>query len=205
MIPDLLKTFPELKKDITNNRLTSVWTRDWMGFKSSPYWAAKFYYLAEEFFRGDESDSNNPLFWNNVKLNLLGNPDYNPAYPNVIKLNSLQNLLAGDIKAYVDDLRTMGHTMEQAWAIARQVAARLQYLGIQDAPRKRRVDNGPWAGAVYLTHDGAIRKTVTEKKWEKGRQYIQDLHNEITVKSPEEVTFNYKNLNKFEFFCVILR
>ena len=58
----------------------------------------------------------------------------------------------------------MGYTMEQAWAIARRMAARLQYLGIQDAPRKRRVDNGPWAGTVYLTHDGAIRKTVTEKK-----------------------------------------
>ena len=125
MIPDLLKIFPELKHKVINNRLTAIWTRDWMGFKSSPYWAAKYYYLAEEFVRGDDQDLENPLFWDKVSLNLLGNPDYNPAYPNVIKLNSIEYLLAGDIKAYVDDIRTMGHTMEQAWAIARRVAARL--------------------------------------------------------------------------------
>ena len=134
-----------------------------MGFKSSPFWVAKFYYLAEEFVRDQEQDPNNPLFWDKVSLNLLGSSDYNPAYPNVAKLNSLKNLMAGDIKAYVDDLRTMGYTMEQAWAIARRVAARLQHLGIHDAPRKRRVDNGPWAGSVYLTSEGWIRKTVTEK------------------------------------------
>ena len=201
MIPDLLKTFPELQSEIHDKRLTSVWTRDWMGFKSSPYWVAKFYYLAEEFIRGDESDTTNPLYWNEIKLNLLGNLDYNPAYPNVIKFNSFQKLLAGDIKAYVDDLRTMGNAMEQAWAIARCVAARLQYLGIQDAPRKRRVHNGPWAGTVYLTHDGGIRKTVTEKKWEKGRNYIQELVLETTSNQLENITFNYKRL---EVICGFL-
>ena len=173
-----------------------------MGFESSPYWAAKYYYSTKEFVRGNESDPNNPLFWDQVKLNLLGNADYNPSYPNVMKLNSLKKLISGDIKAYVDDLRTMGITMEHAWGIARQVAARLQYLGIQAAPRKRRVDSGPWAGAIYLTNDGTIRKTVTEKKWDKGRNYILELDAETKTLGLDNVTFDYKRLEVIRgFLC----
>ena len=204
MIPDLVKIFPDIKHHIQNQRLTAVWTRDWMGFKSSPFWAAKFYYLAEEFLRGQELDPNNSLFWDKVSLNLLDNPNYNPAYPNVIKLNSLKILLAGDIKAYVDDLRTMGYIMEQAWAIARRVASRLQYIGIQDAPRKRRVDNGPWAGSVYLTSEGCIRKNVTEKKWLKAQRYIQNLTAEITQTGKELIEFDYKRLEIIRVWICIL-
>ena len=173
-----------------------------MGFNSSPYWAARFYYLAEEFIRGDEKDPNNPLFWDSVSLNLLGNPGHNAAYPNVIKLNSIQNLVAGDLKAYVDDLRTMGYTMEQAWAIAHRVASRLQYLGIQDAPRKRRVDNGPWAGTVYSTSDGTIQKTVTAKKWFKGKNYIDELYSETQQVGADKIQFDYKRLESIRgFLC----
>ena len=202
LIKDLIKIFPDLKSKVKQNRLTAVWTRDWMGFKSSPYWAARFYYLAEEFIRGDETDPNNPLFWDSLSLNLLGDPGYNAAYPNVIKLNSIQNLLAGDIKAYVDDLRTTGHTMEQSWEVARQVASRFQYLGIQDAPRKRRVDNGPCAGTIYSTSNGTIQKTVSEKKWSKGKNYIDELHFETQQVGADTIQFDYKRLESIRgFLC----
>ena len=58
--------------------------------------------------------------------------------------------IAGDIIADVDDLRAIGFSMEQAWLIARRVGSYLQYLGIQDAARKRRLDEGPWAGEYIL-------------------------------------------------------
>jgi hypothetical protein len=37
------------------------WTRCWMGLKPSPFMAVRFYYLAEEFARGNRKDKNNAL------------------------------------------------------------------------------------------------------------------------------------------------
>jgi hypothetical protein len=61
-------------------------------------------------------------------------------------------MFAGDIVAFVDDLRISGATEEQAWAIAMCVASILQYLGVQDAPLKRRPLfrlTGAWAGTMF--------------------------------------------------------
>ena len=85
-----------------------------MGNRPSPFWAIRAYYIAEEFARGNEDDVSNELYWDSLKLNLIGNEDYNPRLPNVYKWNSLLNLIAGDIKAYVDDLRAIGHSLEHA-------------------------------------------------------------------------------------------
>ena len=136
-----------------------------MGFKPSPEWACRFYYLAEEFIRGNELDENNPFYWDKIVLNVLGHPKFNPSLPNVIKLNSKTNRIAGDLRAYVDDLRVVGYSLEHAWEISRRIASMIQYLGIQDAPRKRRIDNGPWAGSIFLTTDHLVQKTVAKAKW----------------------------------------
>ena len=55
------------------------------------------------------------------------------------------------------------------------IASRLQFLGIQDAARKRRIDQGPWAGAIYICNEKCIQKTVTTEKWNKARAYIIDI------------------------------
>jgi hypothetical protein len=71
----------------------------------------------------------------------------------------------------VDDLRSSGRAKAESWQISRQVASRLQYLGIQDAPMKRRppVRNpGAWAGATFSTSEGKITQTVSQAKWDKG-------------------------------------
>ena len=68
-----------------DKRITVVWTRLWFGLRSSPEGASTFYYLAEEFIRGNHKEANNPLRWDVVILNLIGNSDYNPAYPQVYK------------------------------------------------------------------------------------------------------------------------
>jgi hypothetical protein len=114
------------------------WTRCWMGLKPSPFMAVRFYYLAAEFGRGNRQEKKNPLRWDFIRLNLPGNPAYDPALPRVMKQDAVTRKIAGDIVAFVDDLRTPGCSIEQAWAIAHQMVSRLQYLGLQDAPRKRR-------------------------------------------------------------------
>ena len=103
--------------------MTSVWTRVWFGSRQSPEVACTFYYLAEEFIRGNQQESGNPLRWDEIVLNLIGSKDYNPTYPNVYKWDSRMKRIAGDLIAYVDDLRALGFSMEEVWKIARRVAA----------------------------------------------------------------------------------
>ena len=183
-----------------NGKLLATWNRTWMGFRPSPEWACRFYYLAEEFVRGNEKDIKNPLYWKSIILNLIGSESYNPSLPSVYKWNDLVENIAGEIKAYVDDLRVIGLTWEHAWAIARLVASRLQFLGIQDAPRKRRTDNGAWAGTIYHTTPNLIQTTVSVEKWLKGKAYIELLNNEI--RDNPEVEFEFKLLEQMRgYFC----
>ena len=107
--------------------LLGVWKRCWMVNRPSPFWSIQAYYIAEEFIRGNENDSSNVFYWDSVKLNLIGNKDYDPRLPIVYKWNSVLNLISGDVKAYVDDLRAVGYNLEHSWNIARQISARIQY------------------------------------------------------------------------------
>ena len=84
-----------------------------------------------------------------------------------MKWDKLLMKIAGDILAFVDNLRASGYLVEAAWAVARQVATRLQYLGIQGAPQKRRPLSqtpGAWAGAVFSTKDSQVDKWVLQAK-----------------------------------------
>ena len=89
-----------------------------MGWTFSPYSAVKYYYLAEEFIRGNPHDESRPMGWSEVKLNLPGDETYDPTLPLVMKWNTLFNNIAGDIKAFVDDLRASGYSEEHAWQVA---------------------------------------------------------------------------------------
>jgi len=150
--------------------------------------------------RGNEEEELNPLYWKKVVLNLMGNENFNPSLPSVFKWDDIAENIVGEVKAYVDDLRTIGRTLEHAWSIARLVASRLQYLGIQDAPRKRCLDNGPWAGTVYNTTTSKIQTTVTLLKWQKGRNYINLIEQEL-MDNPDG-TFNFKMLERIRgFLC----
>ena len=184
-------------------RFWVYWTRCWMGSKPSPYFAIRFYYLAEEFARGFHADPKNHLRWDVVKLNLPGDPSFDPTRPRVMKWDSSSQKIAGDILAFVDDLRASGATLEEAWQVARQVASRLQYLGIQDAPRKRRPSSltpGAWAGAILATEGGKVSKSVTKEKWSKAKLMIQELLDEIT--SDPLALLSFKRLEQVRgFLC----
>lgn len=183
------------------DELVGIWLRTWMGLRNSPEWAARFYYLMEEFVRGDESSRKNPLSWDTVKLNIIGQPGYNPSLPHVIKWKSWLNRPAGDSVSFVDDLRTSGYNLEESWAIARRLASRIQYMGSQDAPRKRRIDeDGPWTGTIFNTRNGKITKTVSEVKWKKGKDYILFLVD--TLHDQPKAKLDYKLLEKMRgYFC----
>ena len=125
---------------------------------------------------------------------------FHPSLPNVMKWDERRNRIAGDLRAYVDDLRAIGWSLEHAWQIARRVASRLQYLGIQDAARKRRVDNGPWAGSMFIASESIVQKTVTQEKWDKGKVYILDLCN--LLENNPSALLPYKHLEKVRgFLC----
>jgi hypothetical protein len=106
----------------------------------------------------------NPLRWEKVRLNLPGNPTYDPTLPRLMKWDKGVDNIAGDIIGFVDDLRSSSRAKEESWQISRQVASRLQYLGIQDTPMKRRTpvqNHGAWAGAIFSTSEGKITQTVS--------------------------------------------
>ena len=91
-------------------------------------------------------------------------------------MDSRFNRVAGDLRTYVDDVRAIGITKDHAWRIARWIATRIQFLGSQDSSRKRRIDQGPCAGTVVVTTEEAVYKTVVQaSKWQKAKQYIEEL------------------------------
>ncbi len=55
------------------------WTRNLMGFRSSPYNSIRMYLIAEEIIRGDCHDPTNAFQWNTIRLNLPGTKEYKPS------------------------------------------------------------------------------------------------------------------------------
>ena len=52
--------------------------------RPSPYNAVRYYYWGEEFARGDPSDTNNPMGYDQIRLNLPGMSEFDPLLPNVM-------------------------------------------------------------------------------------------------------------------------
>ena len=63
--------------------------------------------------------------------------DYDPSKPWVSKIRDTDGRIASNFVSFVDDFCPSGPTSKEAWEASRRVASRLNYLGIQDAPRKQ--------------------------------------------------------------------
>lgn len=157
------------------------WVRTAMGLKWSPYQAIKSMHFAEELIRGDHTDPTNVFHWNKVLVNLPGRPDYDPTYPWLCKVkidpDTGKILVAADFFTFVDDLRPTGSTKSEAWLAGRRAASVTNWLGIQDAPRKRRdsrQDPGAWAGCVINTISGVFA-LVSDDKWKKLKDQLNEL------------------------------
>jgi hypothetical protein len=155
------------------------WARLFMGMRPSPYNAVRHYYWAEEFARGNPSTASNPMGYDSVILNLPGSPTYDPNQPKVMKWKTAEQCIAGDVITFVDDVRITASSKEACWSVYRQFASRIQFLGMQNAPRKFRPPSqdqaGAWTGTIFRIDSGAVSKTVSQEKWSKGRDIIQDL------------------------------
>ena len=160
-----------------------VWTRPPMGFTPSPYLAGRLMMLAIEYAKGNPNDPRSPFRFSEVKLNLPGMTDYDPSKPRVLKL-TIENTITGEVIVYVDDGRCWGRDEAQTVECMRYLCSRLEYLGIQDAKRKRRPVSqrpGAWAGGVVYSDQGVLRKFLSQKRWDKGktltRQLLKDCRN----------------------------
>ena len=158
------------------------WTRLFMGMKPSPYLAIRHYYWGEEFARGNPARIGNPMGYDKVVLNLPGMERYDPAYPKVMKWKTDLEAgggghVAGDVVTFVDDVRATGYSKGNCWDVYHQFASRVQFLGMQNAPRKFRppsqTNAGAWTGTIFKIGSSHITKTVSQEKWDKGRGMIE--------------------------------
>eukprot|EP00978_Attheya_sp_CCMP212_P006419 scaffold14650_cov34-Attheya_sp.AAC.1 len=176
------------------------WESCWMGFRPSPYYAVRFYYWAEELARGDRLAPSNPLRWDEIRLNLPSSYTHNPTLPRVMKWDNLIDNIAGDGVAFVDDLRASGVDEERAWTIGRRMAATFQYLGVQDAPRKRRPPmriTGAWAGTLFAATAENIEKFLSQSKWNRGRDDMTVCLDKLESDTTEGGPFlNHKKLEQ---------
>lgn len=166
------------------------WTRLFMGMRPSPYNAVRHYYWGEEFARGNPSKPDNPMGYDCVKLNLPGMTDYDPSYPKVMKWktgksDSDRGHVAGDVVTFVDDVRVTGYSKGNCWEVYRQFASRIQFLGMQNAPRKFRPPSqsnaGAWTGTIFKIGTDQITKSVSQEKWDKGRRMVAQLLETVTT------------------------
>jgi hypothetical protein len=123
-----------------------------------------------------------------------------------MKLDFSVDRLAGDLVAFVDNLRALGATKEHAWQVAMQISNLLQYLGIQNAARKMRPPTllpGAWAGAVFRVYLHEITKTVTQEKWDKAKEQIAELDKVLGPEFDEIFCLIRNSLRELAGFCAI--
>ncbi len=109
------------------------WNRIAMGLKWSPYQAIKSMHFAEEVTRGDRKDPNNVFSWDRVRLNLPGQPVYDPSLPWVSKVKDLEDgtvAVAADLFTFCDDLRPVGATKKEGWKAGSSAASIINWLGL---------------------------------------------------------------------------
>ncbi len=104
------------------------WTKNLMGFKSSPFNSVKMYRICEEVVRGNRHDLNNAFQWDHVRLNLPGSREYNPSEGWLTKRRK-DGSLASDFVVFVDDKRVAGGGSERVQAAGHALSSGESYLG----------------------------------------------------------------------------
>ena len=182
----------------SNKTMWERWSRCMMGWVAAPYLATKYQLLADEVAQGDPQDPSNPFRWARVVMNLPGLPSYDPTQPWVYRTTRDGKKRSGG-PTYVDDVRMIGTSLEDCWAVAHQFATRLSYLGIQVASRKTRPPSktpGAWAGIVASAAEEGVTASVTIDKWLKAQLLLRDL----TLELQTQPLLNHKNLERTRGF-----
>ena len=169
------------------------WTKNLMGFRSSPYNSVKMYLISEEIIRGDRHDPLNAFQWDHIRWNLPGTRDYNPSEGWVTKRRT-DGSLASDVVVFVDDERVIGSGNDRVVEAGHALSTRESYLGIQDALRKLRPvtkQPGAWAGVVvHNDPELGIVILTSQEKWDRTKsicthwyQKLQENATELPFKS----------------------
>ena len=176
-LKDLLEELELLPAELlgTKGRLFLRWVRCLMGLCCSPYHAVRAMLWVDDLVRGDRFDRGNIFRWEAFCLNLPGSIDYNPSLPAGYKWNEETQAIAADFDTYVDDIRSSNSSEEGCVLTSRRIASMCNYLGIQDAARKRRFPSknpGVWCGAKTASDEAGIYTATTQEKWDKGKRII---------------------------------
>ena len=138
-----------------------------IGLKPSPNHTTQAILSEEEFLLGNPQLMSNPLKYSSVCINLPRTGEYKRGkywYSVLDQWGELTSILY----IYVDIERIHAVSERKAWAAAHQVAMRKDYLGIQDAARKRRPPyqiEGAWIGSIVRNNDKDIGIMVSKDIW----------------------------------------
>ena len=190
-------------------RIIERWARCLMGFKPSPFVTTQTFGWSEEIIIGDRLDITNPFYWDKVILNLPGTDDYEPSMPWVHKWNSRSKSMAAFFGTYIDDIRGGAASELVCRQAIHRAASRINYLGQQDAPRKRgQATKTPraWAGSKCLSVEGEGLYVLSMKeKWLKAKIMIDNWYAKV-VDDDSCTELEYKELERsVGFLCHVSR
>ena len=181
------------------------WGRTFMGFRSSPYIAVKTFNWCLDVVRGDPEDQCNAFRYDHVRLNLPGDPKYNPELPWLCKMNKDKE--ACDVVEYMDDIRPFGEGEMEVRKAGKRASQVVQYLGQQSADRKYRPPSqepGPWCGSFLRVYNGSVWVYVSKDKWIKGKRFVDRWLEELLDESNSEQLLEFKDLESGRGFLVYL-
>jgi hypothetical protein len=153
------------------------WGRCRMRFRPSPYQTTQSVGWAKEVILGDRLDARNVFKWAAVRMNFPGSSNYNPRVQWVSKVWKEDGRVTADLFIYIDDFRRMMSYEEECRRVAWTARIMLNYLGLQEAPRKYHPGSmtpGSWAESMSYTIEGEVRLLIARKKWDKGKGMILD-------------------------------
>jgi hypothetical protein len=139
-----------------------------------------------------------------VVINIPGMPGFDPRLPRVYKWDEERQCISGAVITFVDDGRATGKDKEHSWQVSHRCATKLQFLGIQIAIHKWRpphaTEAGAWAGMILKAFRDRVIQMITQAKWDKGREILIKLGNEIAESTDGKV--DYKNLERGRGFMI---
>ena len=112
--------------------------------------------------------------------------------------------MVAELFIYMDDERVVAPGEEACWAAARCAGLRLNFMGIQDAARKRSYQSrqpGPLAGTT-VNCLGVVRGLVSQAKWDKAKKaHLRELR---TLYDKDPTALQRKCLEQIRGFLIYL-